>query len=71
MVRSARFSWNDEDHFEAPDRSSGLEDLDDFDFDGLDLGRRQRRQDGVEGRESSVESQTESGKRKAGSVTDG
>jgi hypothetical protein len=40
MVRSARFSWNDEDGFELPDRSSGLDDLDDFDFDGFEIARK-------------------------------
>ena len=42
MVRNARFSWNDEDHFEIPDRASGLDDLDDFHFDGFETARRKR-----------------------------
>lgn len=43
MVRNARFSWNDEDCFESPDRSNGLDDLDDFDFDGFETTRRRRK----------------------------
>jgi hypothetical protein len=66
MVRSARFSWNDEDHFETPDRSSGLEGLDDFDFDGLDLGRLKRRPNDVESGESR---KVESGERRVESQT--
>jgi hypothetical protein len=58
MVRNARFSWNDEDHFEFSDRSTGLDDLDDFDFDGFETSRRKRRRpEGVEGPESRTESQ--------------